>query len=60
MLIFAEEILLLLDDDSGEFVSTPVWPRRCALAGAVLMDLALQNRIDTGARGAGRSPTSSA
>ena len=48
MLTFAEEILLLLlDDESGEFVSTPVWPRRCALAGAVLMDLALQNRVDT-------------
>ena len=51
MLTFAEEILLLLlDDESGEFVSTPVWPRRCALAGAVLMDLALLNRIDTDLR----------
>lgn len=48
MLTFAEEILLLLlDDNSGEFVSVPVGPRRYALAGAVLMDLALQNRIDT-------------
>ena len=51
MLTFAEEILLLLlDDDSGEFVHSPVWPRRCALAGAVLMDLALQNRVDTDLR----------
>ena len=51
MLSFAEEILLLLlDDESGEFVSAPVWPRRCALAGAVLMDLALQNRVDTDLR----------
>ena len=51
MLTFAEEILLLLlDDESGQFVSAPVWPRQCALAGAVLMDLALQSRIDTDLR----------
>ena len=51
MLTFAEEILLLLlDDESGEFVPAPAWSRRCALAGAVLMDLALQNRIDTDLR----------
>jgi len=48
MLTFAEEILLLLlDDESGEFVPAPAWSRQCALAGAVLMDLALENRIDT-------------
>ena len=48
MLTFAEEILLLLlDDESGEFVPAPAWSRQCALAGAVLMDLALANRIDT-------------
>ena len=48
MLTFAEEILLLLlDDESGEFVPVPALSRQCALAGAVLMDLALQNRIDT-------------
>ena len=51
MLTFAEEILLLLlDDESGEFVPAPAWSRRCALAGAVLMDLALRNRIDTDLR----------
>ena len=51
MLTFAEEILLLLlDDESGEFVPVPAWSRQCALAGAVLMDLALQNRIDTDLR----------
>ena len=51
MLTFAEEILLLLlDDESGEFVPCPAWSRQCALAGAVLMDLALQNRIDTDLR----------
>ena len=48
MLTFAEEILLLLlDDESGEFVPVPTWSRQCALAGATLMDLALENRIDT-------------
>ena len=51
MLTFAEEILLLLlDDKSGEFVPAPAWSRRCALAGAVLMDLALANRVDTDLR----------
>ena len=51
MLTFAEEILLLLlDDESGEFVPAPAWSRQCALAGAVLMDLALENRIDTDLR----------
>ena len=48
MLRFADEImLLLLDDDGGEFVRVPEWSLQCALAGAVLMDLALENRIDT-------------
>ena len=48
MLRFAEEImLLLLDDEGGEFLHVSDWSLRCALAGAVLMDLALENRIDT-------------
>ena len=48
MLRFAEEILLLmLDDKGGRFVGLPDPSLRCALAGAVLMDLALENRIDT-------------
>ena len=48
MLRFPEEImLLLLDDEGGEFVRVPEWSMQCALAGAVLMDLALENRIDT-------------
>lgn len=47
-LSFAEEImLLLLDDESGRFEHLPVASTRYALAGAVLMDLALLNRIDT-------------
>ena len=48
MLRFSEEImLLLLDDDSGRFTRVPDWSLRYALAGGVLMDLALENRIDT-------------
>ena len=45
---FAEEIvLLLLNDDDGKFAQAPVWSLNCALAGGVLMDLALENRIDS-------------
>ena len=45
---FAEEItLLMLDDENGDFVRVPAWSMQCAYAGAVLMDLALENRIDT-------------
>ena len=48
MLRFAEEIVLLtLRDEDGKFVSVPVMSMQHALAGAVLMDLALENRIDT-------------
>jgi hypothetical protein len=48
MLTIAEEILLLLlKDESGEFLPVQTWSKQCALAGAALMDLALQNRIDT-------------
>ena len=48
MLRFAEEIiLLLLNDDGGRFAAIPKWSQDYALAGGVLMDLALENRIDT-------------
>ena len=48
MLRFAEEIiLLLLNDDDGRFAHVPSWSFDYALAGGVLMDLALENRIDT-------------
>jgi hypothetical protein len=48
MLRFAEEVvLLLLNDDDGKFASVPNWSLDYALAGSVLMDLALENRIDT-------------
>ena len=48
MLRFVEEImLLLLDDKGGKFADLPAPSVECALAGAVLMDLALEGRIDT-------------
>ena len=48
MLRFAEEIMLLmLDDKGGKFADVPKLPLHYALAGAVLMDLALERRIDT-------------
>ena len=48
MLRFAEELmLLLLDGKDGKFVGVPALSLEHALAGAVLMDLALEGRIDT-------------
>ena len=48
MLTFPEEILLLLlDDEDGAFVPVGESVIGCALAGAVLMDLAFAYRIDT-------------
>ncbi len=48
MLRFAEEIvLLLLNDEDGKFAEASDWSVNCALAGGVLMDLALENRIDS-------------
>lgn len=48
MLTFTEEILLLLlDDKDGSFVPIPKATLGCAIAGAVLMDLAFDYRIDT-------------
>lgn len=48
MLRFAEELLLLLlKEDAGDLAFVPERSLHCALAGAVLMDLALENRIDT-------------
>lgn len=45
---FAEEIMLLLLDDEGErFLRVPDWSLRYALGGGVLMDLAIEDRIDT-------------
>ncbi len=48
MLRFVEEIILLmLHDDDGSFVRVPSWSRDYAIGGAILMDLAMENRIDT-------------
>ena len=48
MLRFAEEVMLLLLDDEGErFLRVPDWSLRYALGGAVLMDLAMEDRIDS-------------
>lgn len=45
---FAEEILLLLlHDENGKFARVPDWSLKYALGGGVLMDLALEDRIDT-------------
>jgi Golgi phosphoprotein 3 len=48
MLSFVEEIvLLLLDDTRGRLVDMPLSAFNFVIAGAVLMDLAIRNRIDT-------------
>ena len=48
MLRFAEELLLLLlKEDAGDLAFVPESDLHHALAGAVLMDLALENRVDT-------------
>ncbi len=48
MLRFVEEILLLLlREDDGKFVNVPQSSMDRAVAGAVLMELAMENRIDT-------------
>jgi hypothetical protein len=48
MLRFVEEImLLLLRDEDGRFIQVPTWSVDYALAGSVLMDLAMENKIDT-------------
>lgn len=47
MLRLVEEIVLLLLHDNGRFIHAPSWSLDYAIAGAVLMDLAVENRIDT-------------
>ena len=47
MLSLVEEILLLaLDDRKGSFLQVPEYSLELATSGAILMDLALQDRID--------------
>ena len=49
MLGFVEEILLLqLDETHGRFVDLPMSAADVVLAGAALMELALDNRVDSG------------
>ena len=48
---FAEEFLLLLRAGDGTLSRAAEWLVRAALGAAVLMDLALENRIDTDAGG---------
>ncbi|MDY6915534.1 MAG: GPP34 family phosphoprotein, partial [Candidatus Cloacimonadota bacterium] len=51
MVTFAEELLLLaLDDEEGKFYSMPFMTFEYALVGAILMELAIKNRIDTDLR----------
>ena len=48
MLTLVEEIILLmLNDEDGRFVRVPSWSTEYAIAGGVLMDLAIENKIDT-------------
>lgn len=47
MLRRVEEIFLLLLDEKGGSFPVPEWRLSCTLAGAVLMDLAQEGRIDT-------------
>ena len=47
MVGLVEEIVLLqLRDEGGSFVRVPTWSLRYAIAGAVLMELAIETRID--------------
>ncbi len=47
MLTFVEELLLLTANEDSELVPMQEDQYECAIAGAVLMDLAFANRIDT-------------
>ena len=42
-----ELVLLMLDESSGYIEMVPGWDFSCVMAGAVIADLALENRIDT-------------
>ena len=42
-----ELILLMLDESSGYLEMVPGWDFSCVMSGAVIADLALENRIDT-------------
>ena len=40
-------VLLLLNEENGYFHQVPGWDLNCAVTGAVLAELSIQNRIDT-------------
>ena len=44
-----ELILMLLNEENGYFHQVPGWNLNCAVAGAVLAELALRDRVDTDA-----------
>ena len=44
-----ELILMLLNEENGYFHQVPGWNLNCAVAGAVLAELSLRNRVDTDA-----------
>ena len=45
---FAEEVLLLLlNEETGYFIPIPEWKMSCVLAGSILIDLSLENCIDS-------------
>ena len=45
---FSEEVLLsLLSEETGYFLPIPEWKMSCVLAGSVLIDLSLEDRIDS-------------
>ncbi|MCY3811054.1 MAG: cytochrome P450 [Gammaproteobacteria bacterium] len=47
-LTLGEEILLLLvEEDTADLRPVPPWSMACALAGATLMELSMQGRVDT-------------
>lgn len=42
-----EMLLLLVEEDTADLRSVPPWSMACALAGATLMELSMQGRVDT-------------
>ena len=44
-----ELILMLLNEENGYFHQVPGWNLNCAVAGAVLAELSLRDRVDTDA-----------
>ncbi|MYI00993.1 MAG: GPP34 family phosphoprotein, partial [Gammaproteobacteria bacterium] len=47
MRLTEELILLMLNEDTGYLEMEPGWAFSCVIAGSVIADLAMENRIDT-------------